>query len=55
MTATVIPLETHISDLQKQRDNLDWSGDFDTADFLQRLISSAIEEREKGEIYHPLF
>lgn len=55
MTATVISLETYIADLQKKRDDLDWSGDFGTADFLQKLISSAIEEREKGEVHYPLF
>lgn len=55
MDQTVIPLERHIADLQRQRDDLEWAGDFKTSDFLQRLINSAIEEREKGEVYHPLF
>jgi hypothetical protein len=55
MEQRVIPLEKHIADMQKERDDLEWAGDFKRSDFLQRMIDAAVDMRDKGEVYYPLF
>ena len=56
-----LPLNEHddvthwIANLQKERDDLEWSGNFIRSDFLQKLIDSATVSRDNGETYYPLF
>jgi len=52
MEERIISLEKHISNLQKERSDREWFGDYEAADFLQKLIDSSIEERNKGEVYY---
>lgn len=55
MSSDVISLDKYIADLQKERDDFEWGGDYNQSDFLQRIIDSAVELRNKGEVYYPLF
>lgn len=51
----VISLETYINDLQKDIDDLEWSGKFKRADLLKRWLDEAKLMRDKGEVWYPLF
>ena len=51
----VISLDTYISDLQKDVDDLEWDGNFKKADLLKRWLDEAKLMRDKGEVWYPLF
>jgi hypothetical protein len=51
----VISLDTYINDLQKDIDDLEWSGKFKRADLLKRWLDEAKLMRDKGEVWYPLF
>ena len=51
----LVLIDRHIANLQKERDDLEWSGNFSRSDFLQKLIDSATVSRDNGETYYPLF
>lgn len=51
----VISLETYISDLQKDIDELEWNGHLKKADLLKRWLDEAKLMRDKGEVWYPLF
>jgi len=51
----LISLETYISDLQKDVDDLEWDGNFKRADLLKRWLDEAKLMRDKGEVWYPLF
>ena len=51
----LISLETYISDLQKDVDDLEWNGNLKQADLLKRWLNEAKLMRDKGEVWYPLF
>jgi len=51
----LISLETYISDLQKDVDDLEWDGKLKQADLLKRWLDEAKLMRDKGEVWYPLF
>lgn len=51
----LVLIDRHIANLQKERDDLEWSGNFERSDFLQKLIGYAKVLRDNGEVYYPLF
>ena len=55
MERRVIPIDQHLRNLQKERDDLEWAGDFNRSDFLQKMIDAARQMRDNGEVYYPLF
>jgi len=55
MEERVTSLERHITNLQRERSEAEWCGDFGHADFLKKLIDSSVEERNKGEVYYVTF
>ena len=55
MEERVTSLEKHIMKLQREQSDAEWFGDYNHADFLQKLIDSSIEERNKGEVYYVSF
>ena len=55
MESRVIPIDQHLRNLQKERDDLEWAGDFNRSDFLQKMIDAARQMRDNGEVYYPLF
>jgi hypothetical protein len=55
MDKRLVLLDRHIGSLQKERDDLEWSGEYARSDFLQKLIDDAIQMRDKGDTHYPLF
>ena len=55
MDKRLVLLDRHIGSLQKERDYLEWSGEYARSDFLQKLIDDAIQMRDKGDTHYPLF
>lgn len=55
MDKRLVLLDRHIANLQKERDDLEWEGEYSRSDFLQKLIDDAIQMRDKGDTHYPLF
>lgn len=55
MDKRIIPIDQHLRDLQRERDDLEWAGDFNRSDFLHKMIDAARQMRDNGEVYYPLF
>ena len=51
----VVAIETYIKDLQKDIDDLDWEGQHKKAENLKRILEDVKEQRDKGEVYYPMF
>ena len=48
-------MEAYIKDLQRDIDDLEWDGEQKKADNLRRILEDVIEQRDKGEVYYPMF
>ena len=51
----VVAIEAYIKDLQRDIDDLEWDGEQKKADNLRRILEDVIEQRDKGEVYYPMF
>lgn len=51
----LIPLDRYITDLQKDITDVEWDGGLDQADFLRLILKDALDMKDKGEVWYPLF
>ena len=51
----VVVVEQYIIALQKDISDLEWDGKYKKADNLKRILEDVIEQRDKGEVYYPMF
>tara|TARA_R100001086_G_scaffold221775_1_gene139115 strand:+ start:240 stop:425 length:186 start_codon:yes stop_codon:yes gene_type:complete len=51
----VVAIQRYIIDLQKDISDLEWEGENKKADNLKRILSDVIEQRDKGEVWYPMF
>tara|TARA_R100000234_G_C5003325_1_gene181355 strand:- start:664 stop:849 length:186 start_codon:yes stop_codon:yes gene_type:complete len=51
----VVAIQQYIIDLQKDISDLEWEGENKKADNLKRILSDVIEQRDKGEVWYPMF
>ncbi len=51
----VVAIESYIKDLQRDIDDLEWDGEQKKADNLRRILEDVVEQRDKGEVYYPMF
>jgi len=51
----VVAIQRYIIDLQKDISDLEWEGENKKADNLKRILSDVMEQRDKGEVWYPMF
>jgi hypothetical protein len=51
----MIPMQTHINELKKEIDSLEWEGNFYRADQLKYELFFAEQKLQRGELYEPNF
>lgn len=51
----VVAIQQYIIALQKDISDLEWEGEYKKADNLKRILDDVIEQREKGEVWYPMF
>ena len=51
----VVAIQRYIIDLQKDISDLEWEGENKKADNLKRILSDVMAQREKGEVWYPMF
>lgn len=51
----VVAIQQYIIALQKDISDLEWEGKYKKADNLKRILSDVMEQREKGEVWYPMF
>ena len=51
----VVAIQQYIIDLQKDISDLEWEGENKKADNLKRILSDVMEQRDKGEVWYPMF
>lgn len=51
----LIPMQTHVNELKKAIDTLEWEGSFQLADLLKPELYFAEEKLKRGELYEPNF
>tara|TARA_R100001163_G_C4974428_1_gene133065 strand:- start:119 stop:304 length:186 start_codon:yes stop_codon:yes gene_type:complete len=51
----VVAIQRYIIDLQKDISDLEWEGKNKKADNLKRILSDVMEQRDKGEVWYPMF
>ena len=51
----VVAIQQYIIALQKDISDLEWEGEYKKADNLKRILSDVMEQREKGEVWYPIF
>ena len=49
------PLQTHVNELKKQIDSLEWESNFFLADIVRQELHFAEQKLERGELYEPSF
>ena len=54
-TDKVVAIQQYIIALQKDISDLEWEGEYKKADNLKRILSDVMEQREKGEVWYPMF
>ena len=50
-----VAIQRYIIDLQKDISDLEWEGENKKADNLKRILSDVMEQRDKGEVWYPMF
>jgi len=48
-------MQTHVNELKKQIDALEWEGNFYLADIVRLELHFAEQKLERGELYEPSF
>ena len=51
----VVAIQQYIIDLQKDISDLEWEGEYKKADNLKRILEDVMEQRDRGEVWYPLF
>lgn len=51
----VVAVEQYIIALQKDISDLEWDGEYKKADNLKRILEDVTEQKEKGEVWYPMF
>jgi len=51
----VVAVQQYIIALQKDISDLEWEGEYKKADNLKIILSDVMEQREKGEVWYPMF
>ena len=51
----LVPMQTHVNNLRKQVDDLDWQGKFTEADRVRYELKFAEEKLLRGELFEPNF
>ena len=51
----VVAIQQYIIALQKDISDLELEGKYKKADNLKRILSDVMEQREKGEVWYPMF
>lgn len=51
----LIPMQTHVNELKKQIDSLEWEGNFHRAGQLKCELFFAEQKLQRGELYEPNF
>ena len=51
----VVVVEQYIIALQKDISDLEWDGKYKKADNLKRILEDVMEQRNRGEVWYPLF
>lgn len=51
----VVVVEQYIIALQKDISDLEWDGEYKKADNLKRILEDVMDQRDKGEVYYPMF
>tara|TARA_R100000030_G_C3238708_1_gene120091 strand:- start:285 stop:470 length:186 start_codon:yes stop_codon:yes gene_type:complete len=51
----VVAVQQYIIALQKDISDLEWDGEYKKADNLKRILEDVTEQRDKGEVWYPMF
>tara|TARA_B100001939_G_scaffold25753_3_gene20869 strand:- start:26536 stop:26721 length:186 start_codon:yes stop_codon:yes gene_type:complete len=51
----VVAVEQYIIALQKDISDLEWDGEYKKADNLKRILEDVTEQKERGEVWYPMF
>tara|TARA_R100001460_G_scaffold27525_1_gene55389 strand:+ start:985 stop:1170 length:186 start_codon:yes stop_codon:yes gene_type:complete len=51
----VVAIQRYIIDLQKDISDLEWEGENKKANNLKRILSDVMEQRDRGEVWYPMF
>jgi len=51
----IVAIQRYIIDLQKDISDLEWDGENKKADNLKRILSDVMEQRDRGEVWYPMF
>ncbi len=51
----VVAVQQYIIALQKDISDLEWDGEYKKADNLKRILEDVMEQRDRGEVWYPLF
>ena len=51
----VVAVQQYIIALQKDISDLEWEGEYKKADNLKRILEDVMEQRDRGEVWYPLF
>jgi len=51
----IVAIQQYIIDLQKDISDLEWDGENKKADNLKRILSDVMEQRDRGEVWYPMF
>ena len=51
----VVAVQQYIIDLQKDISDLEWDGENKKANNLKRILEDVKEQRDKGEVWYPMF
>ena len=54
-TEKVAAVQQYIIDLQKDISDLEWDGENKKADNLKRILEDVTEQKERGEVWYPMF
>jgi len=51
----VVAVQQYIIDLQKDISDLEWDGENKKANNLKRILDDVKQQRDKGEVWYPMF
>jgi hypothetical protein len=51
----VVAIQKYIIALQKDISDLEWEGEYKKADNLKIILEDVMEQRDRGEVWYPLF
>ncbi len=51
----VVAVQQYIIDLQRDISDLEWDGEDKKANNLKRILDDVKQQRDKGEVWYPMF